>query len=196
MPFVDWSTAPVEGIIVTPNADAVDNQTSCQEYGPVAVGDISEEFYDNTWEAYFNGSGVWYRNITTMSAEKLAFNTPNLDHLSMSWDQLANPCIAWSYGGTVSLWWYDPFLAAQVNTAIALGSKPFIYMDDRRRRLIEGDDSDVILAYQRSNSAFIRLQRDRFQVEYPTPIVDIAGLNLTNAGITDELRYQINYVYE
>ena len=197
MPFVDWSSTPVIGTVNSANPDAVDDVTRCYEYGPVTQEDISEGWDTYQWEAYKSGDNVWYWNRELGGMEKVAFSgASNLTHMSMTFDQLGHLSIAWTDGGNVYLWWYDPVAASQVTTTLCLGKKPFIFLDDRRIRLIDGGDTDMILVYQRANTAYMRLQRDRFLIEYDTPLVDVNGLRLTNAGFTEQLRFQVNYVYE
>ena len=52
-----------------------------------------------------------------------------------------------------------------------------------------------MLIYQKGETAYYRLQRDRFLVEYTTDLVAITGLNLTSIGMNQVNRLQINYTY-
>ena len=195
MPFDSWpATDFPTGVLFNPNGEQVDPVLTTRAYGPEVYADPSNGLRDNVWSCQVIGSDVYIHNITTGSVPVKEFSRANIIHISLAFDQLARPVICATVGNSILLWWYDPVVPAHVLTTVSAGSKGFVYLDDSRDYYLSGQ-SDIMLIYQKGETAYYRLQRDRFLVEYTTDLVAITGLNLTSIGMNQVNRLQINYTY-
>jgi len=52
--------------------------------------------------------------------------------------------------------------------------------------------SDILLFYVKNDTVYMRIQRDRFDVEYPTPATGV-GVSIIESGINVNSRFQISY---
>lgn len=143
------------------------------EHGGVALNDPSKGLMYQLWTLRVIGDRV------ALSApnhpEKVVFKRQNrILEASLSFDQNMRPCIAFveKAGDTevTYLWWYDSTVESQVFTEFSECKSPRVTLDEKRSDF--AGFSDVIFAYIKNNTLCIRMQRDRFGVEYPiyTPI--------------------------
>lgn len=95
----------------------------------------------------------------------------NISEVSLAFDQNMNPFVAFVETGNDNIprawfWWFDTTVLAQVFTQLPEGSiTPRATLDDKRSLAFLS--SDIILGYLRQGTLFIRVQRDRYLIEYP-----------------------------
>jgi hypothetical protein len=118
------------------------------------------------------------------------FDNGTILELAATFDQLGQPLVFYSTGTGLELWWYDPIAQAYVTANLGEGSSPFATFDIRYD---PGDqNSDVILFYVKAGAIYYRLQRDRYTIEYTTPVV--SGVNkILAADMTVDYRLQLVY---
>lgn len=149
--------------------------------GGIAIGDPTQGLSYQLWQAFCDTAGnVWLT----------APNTPPfilLSHVGAVWvglafDQNARPFITYAQvNGQAFYYWFDSTIPGFRTSALTgVIHRVFASLDDIRPATISG--SDVVLIYVRSGTIFMRVQRDRFGVEYnlgaaPATLVQI-GMNL------------------
>lgn len=187
-----WSSTPVEGVPLLTTKYRTTNMLTAYDYGPVAKQDVSDGLYDNVWKAWVDESDdVRIQNITTGSAATLEFNQAGILNIDLTFDQLGRPVIAFDTGSTIYLYWFDPVGEIQTITSFGSGKRVCCSLDERRFYLL--DRGNIIFAYQRGNTAYYRLQEDRYLVEYSTPLIDVVDLNVCGLTFTNQLRIQLAY---
>jgi hypothetical protein len=139
-------------------------------------------------------SSVAFESTTAWSAPTVLFNEPEpIKQISLSFDQLGRPVVFYRVGDdTLKLYWYDPVQQAAVLTVLTTGIDPtaqFDYPHDTGKSF-----TDILLFYVRDNAIYMRIQRDRFAVEYATPVAgERLGVNIVSAGFRSDNRFQVEY---
>jgi hypothetical protein len=119
-----------------------------------------------------------------------------IKQLSLAFDQVGRPIIFYRENslGVIKLFWYDPTASSNQIINLGQGAFPracFDFPHDASQGF-----SDVLLFYVRNDSVFMRIQRDRFQTEYPTPVTASAlnkGVRIRSAGLRADNRVQVLY---
>lgn len=186
LPNNSWSSEAVPAALVPPHDKPPALRTVARDAGPVALGDVTQGLLARIWAATWSQIGGEIR----MDDGTLLATVPALDWLGLTFDQSGRYFLTWHNAGAVFIRWYDSSAGQVVTTEIAAGDQPFCYLDERRPELVE--TSDVLLLYRRGNSAFLRRQRDRFLIEYVTPVSGITGLSLDAFAMNVIGRMQIN----
>lgn len=170
-----------------------------QERGGMGLQNPAPSLMYQPW--YFE---VLDRRLLVSSATHLRSvlieHTSAIVEISGTFDQNMNPCVAFvDQIGAGWLYWYDTAVGAQVldllETTIGLGEgfiSPRVCLDDKRQS--QSATSDIILAYMRNSSLFMRVQRDRFRVEYLLA-TQING-RLLDIGMNKGNRVQLKIKYE
>lgn len=133
------------------------------EYGPIAIQDPSKGSMHQIWRARMENNYVYLSAPNVQ--EFVLLDLPNVTEISFTFDQNANPTFAYVQGGEAKLYWFDS--SANAYTTTNFGSEvltPRITLDDKR--LGQRTVSDVLLFYQRDSKLMMRMQRDRYGVEY------------------------------
>jgi hypothetical protein len=88
-----------------------------------------------------------------------------LTEVSFTFDQNMHPVLAYVQNEISKLLWYDSLEGKQTIKILDTDViTPRVALDDKRAE--QSAVSDIILAYFRGSSLYIRLQRDRFLIEY------------------------------
>ncbi len=156
--------------------------------GGIALGNTSQGIAYQLWTAEIVGSDIM------LSAP----NTPQFALLSgvdavwvaLAIDQNAREFIAYAdANGNASYYWYNTTIPGYTTTALTGPVyRPFAALDDNR--LLESGTSDVILAYVRSGTLYMRVQRDRFGTEYN---LGAAPATLVQIGMNEVDRFQFAF---
>lgn len=126
---------------------------------------------------------------------KLFEEDQQIIEFSNSFDQLGRPVVFYRVGDNeLKLYWYNSATGQNELGTIAVGTNPKASFDYPNEP--SNSDSDVLLFYQRGESIYMRVQRERFEVEHETPVQSIDGLLIQSAGINTESRFQVSYKYE
>lgn len=120
------------------------------------------------------------------------FNTPTMDVMSASFDQLGRPIVFFDSGPQLLLWWFDPIVEDTVISQFADGLSPYATFDMRYDA--PNANSDVLVFYIRDGAIYYRQQRDRYEVEYETPVTsDLNAKKILLAEVADDYRLQLVY---
>jgi len=113
--------------------------------------------------------------------------------ISLSFDNLGRPVVFYQKGTQLVLWFYDSQLGSLTfKTITTNGHSPIVnfdYINDT-----SDVNSDIMMYYVVDNRAYMRLQRDRFDTEYPTGIHK-PNLKLLKSGMTTDNRFQVTYSF-
>lgn len=156
------------------------------EDGGIDIQDITQGLMFQRWRArlFRAGTDESYIMLDAPNVpEFVALTVPNMTEMSFSFDQSMRAAIAYVQAGVAKLWWYDTTIPGMTTTEIGAGVvTPRLSFDDKRT--IGSQSflvSDLILAYVNDDNLYMRMQRDRFEVEYlleegVTPLIKI-GMN-------------------
>lgn len=140
------------------------------EDGGIAINDSSHGLLYQRWKALLFNSGEEDSYIQLSAPEVPEFTLiqlPRLTEISISFDTLMRPALAYVQDGIAYLRWYDAAAADYVTDTIGAGNlTPRVSLDDKRFQATNGyQTNDVILAYVRDRKLYVRTQRDRYQIE-------------------------------
>ena len=160
-------------------------------YGGIAVGNATAGLSYQVWSAYSDGVNIWLTAPNTAPFIYLAGVDPTW--VSLAFDQNARPFIGYTTAnGNAFFNWFDTIANAFVTTELPTGGgyeRIFSALDDLRPGNIGG--SDIILAYTRAGQLYMRVQRDRYGVEY-----DLAATpegQLVQIGMNIHWRFQFAF---
>ena len=133
------------------------------EIGGVALRDGSQGLRVKQWTVYLSGDDVMLGAADV--ADTVQFTLSGITELSLAFDTNMNPTIAFMRNGQAQFWWFDTLTQQQIFTSLPAGaSSPRVTHDDKRA--LQVASSDVILAYMIIGILVMRMQRDRFSVDY------------------------------
>lgn len=138
------------------NAPLIDYETGGAELG---VGSDSVAY---EWKVESDGSSVWVSREGV--APVVVLTDTDITEVSLAFDQTMNPHIAYVAGGVAKFYWWDTLANAYATMALASVRSPRCCSDEKSP-LLPGD-RDLLLAYMRGSTLYVRAQRDRFGTEY------------------------------
>lgn len=151
-------------------------------FGGIHLGDPSQGVSVQLWTAFIVNNDILLSAQNTPAFVRLP--RVNAAWVALAFDQNAREFIAYADKlGNANFFWFDTLINNFRTTAIA-GVVPRVFAAFDDSRPIQLSQSDVILAYVRSNELFFRAQRERFGVEHdlgaaPATMVQI-GMNHAN----------------
>jgi len=115
-----------------------------------------------------------------------------IDQFSFAFDQNMFLVVAYVACGQAKFRWYDTDNSQYVMEELDPSVTSIVCaIDDNRQFNIV--NSDIILAYIKGEDLCMRVQRDRYGVEY-TLTTGLVSKKLTNIGMSDQLRFQFEMV--
>ncbi|URA06908.1 hypothetical protein Pfeifenkraut_BL30011 [Xanthomonas phage Pfeifenkraut] len=160
------------------------------ERGGVALNNATQGLLVKMWAVrYDKETGDVIMSAPGVS-DVVAFTRPDITELSLTFDQNMNPFIAFVQAGQAKFWWYDPLIPGQTfeETLINGVQNPRCSLDDKRE--LETSRSDVILAYVRAGSLYVRYQRERYLTEH---LMQGGVDKLYQVGMNAQYRFQFSY---
>lgn len=131
------------------------------EYGGEFLGTSSSNA-SFLWMAECDGSSVW---VSREGVDRtLVLEDVDISSISLAFDQTMNVHIAYVSNGVAKFLWWNS-LSSAYETMTLTGSRTPRCCSDELNALLSAD-RDLILTYLRGSSLYVRLQRDRFSVEY------------------------------
>lgn len=128
--------------------------------GPaLAVGSDSHAFQ---WVAHSDGTSVWVSREGVAPA--LLLTDTGITEIALAFDQTMNPHIAYVASGVAKWFYWDTLASAYDTMTLTTARSPRCCSDEKTPQF--SGDRDVVLAYMKGDGLFLRLQRDRFTVEY------------------------------
>lgn len=159
LPDGELSTSSVFAAFLVPNR--VDELID-YEWGGIDLYDTSQGLQAKLWTCFYENG------IIKVKADQVIYElitVANVTALSFAFDLNMRPVVTYVVNLEVFLWWYDTAAAEHVTTSFGAGIiTPQLSLDDHRS--IYSANADVIFAYIKAEQLCIRLQRDRYQIEY------------------------------
>lgn len=138
------------------------NQLVDYEYGSFALQNTESGLDAVLWKCFYEGGLIKFSHLDQI---QIMLTVDNVTALSFAFDLNMNPLIAYSAEKHCYLWWYDTAQAKQVTTDLGTEiSFPQLSLDERRA--VESSNADVIFAYIKNSKLYMRIQRERFQIEH------------------------------
>lgn len=159
LPDGELSTSSIYAAFLVPNR--IDELID-YEWGGIDLYDSSLGIQAKLWTCYYDNGVI---KAKTDSVEYVLLTVANVTALSFAFDLNMRPVVTYVVNHEVFLWWYDTAVAQHVTTSFgSLIITPQLSLDDHRS--IYSANADVIFAYIKAGQLCIRLQRDRYQIEY------------------------------
>lgn len=134
------------------------------ELGGVALNDASEGLRVKTWTGTTDGKNV-YLEADGVPKTKVFGVTGTISEISIAFDQNMRPFVAFVEDGQAKYYWYDSLVSdVAISDLSATARNPRACTDDKRET--QTLSNDIILAYLDGTELSIRMQRDRYTVEY------------------------------
>lgn len=148
--------------------------------GPMQLSNSGGKINERYWIAYADNGAVYIKGSQgeQWGAETLLFNELEpIKQIALTFDQLGRPFVFYRVGAdTLKLYWYNPVLEQTELKVLAQGIDPSAGFDAPQDT---GQSySDAMLFYVRDDVIYMRVQRDRFEVEYETPTAEHTSNNI------------------
>ncbi|CAM4095104.1 hypothetical protein [Acinetobacter pragensis] len=139
-----------------------DNPLIDFELGGIALQDSAAGLNQILWTCSYEDGFI---KLSHDQHEQTVLNVENVTALSLGFDLSMRPVIAYLVDEHCYLWWYDTSVSKQIITDLGSGiTFPQLSLDERRS--VQSSNADVILTYIRNSKMYMRLQRERFQIEH------------------------------
>lgn len=191
------STTPVPAPFLPPRQNVralpADGLTD-QHYGGRALADPSAGITYQVWTASISGTDI---NLSAPSVpEFTVLSGVAAAWVALAFDQNAREFIAYADGlGNASYYWYDSTIPG-FRTSALVGPvfRVFAALDDSRP--VESANSDILLAYERSGTLYLRAQRDRYGTEYNLGPVPGISNDIVLAQIGMNLKWRFQFAFQ
>lgn len=184
------STALPSSLLAPDDAPRVDLRVD-YELGGAAVGDASQGLRVQTWRAWTDGASIYAAPWPAGAPVTTLLAAEGVTELSLSFDQLMRPVLAYVQNGVTKLYWWDSLAGSQVVTVFEDAYSPMVFMDDKRAWAVNAGLSDVLFFYVRGSAVYYRQQRDRFGVERLLGTGVPAASRIENVGMGANNRVQV-----
>ena len=162
MPQNVLSTTPVPSAFIGARALASHERVDYEE-GPIAIQDVTQGLQAQRWRMRLINGEFWLDAPAV--PEFIAYTAAGASELSFTFDQQGRLVLAYVQDGQPKLYWFDSAAPGFVVTDLPTDAiTPKIILDDKRFTQVQ--ISDVILQYVRAGRLKMRMQRDRFLIEY------------------------------
>lgn len=156
------SKARVRAALLEPE-DREYNPLVSFEFGGPALQTPTQSRLLRIWAAFYENGVVYIAPEDGLDARTSILSSPSIESLSLAFDSLMNPTLAYMESGLCKLRWYDAQAGAMVTTSWPGVTSCQITTDDKRPESL--GQEDVIFAYVRDKHLYYRQQRDRYTVE-------------------------------
>lgn len=164
--------------------------------GPIELNDSKGVLNSRYWLVTQEAGQVKIQGAIDLNwgVSESLFNEPlPIEQISLTFDQLGRPLVFYRVGeDTLKLYWYDPVAQQNTLTIFGQGIDPlasFDFPQDTGQSF-----TDALLFYVRDNRIYMRVQRDRYAIEYSASDV-IPGVRLRSAGLRVDNRFQVEYTF-
>jgi hypothetical protein len=159
--------------------------------GGIHIGDASHGLNYQVWVCRSDGTHIYLSAPNT--TEFIQLPDTNAVWVSLAFDQNARPFIGYvTAAGTAFYYWFNTLTNQFTTTQLPTSAKYdriFSAVDDLRP--INLAASDIILLYVRGSTIFMRVQRDRFGVEYTLGTVPWG--KMVQAFMNIKFRFQLAF---
>lgn len=141
-----------------------DPLTTDYEFGGINLNDVSAGLRVKSWKVYLNGSNVMISPYPYTTATVL-FTGTGITELSLTFDQLMNPVVAFVQDGISKFRWYNASTLSYTVTTLPTDSiSPFAYLDDKRKFASDLGLSDILIFFMVNNVLKYVQQRDNYSI--------------------------------
>ena len=161
--------------------------------GAKGIQDPSEQLNYKYWAAYFDPltDDIKLEDFNPASVVTIINEPDGVENIGLAFDQNANDVYAWITGlGELKLRWFDASISADSVLNFGQAQSLTITMDTKYFPSSAG--SDILLFYIRNNAIYYRIQRDKYAIEYATPITTGAN-KLLDSGTRRDYRFQVRW---
>ena len=161
------SLTPVPGAWAEP----VNSRTALlvdYEAGAETLGTASDST-EYVWRAFSEGDDIQIDREGVPPVVVLV--APDITEVSLAFDSAMNPHVAYVSSGVAYWRYWDTLTGAYATLTLAGARSPRCCSDEKTPEF--SSDRDVIVTYLRGADLYVRLQRDRFTLEYvkvPEPV--------------------------
>lgn len=156
--------------------------------GGVALADPSQGLSVKNWHAFLNEARTQILVEADGVSPTLVTSDIDITEISLTFDTQMRPFVAYVAGGIAKYYWFDPLVPGFVTTSLPAGStNPRCSIDDIRPQ--QSANADIILAYMRDGSLMMRMQRDRYLIEYELDMY-MGSAELIQIGMNRGGRFQ------
>ena len=161
--------------------------------GPAALNDASEKLNDKFWATYFEPGTKDIILDDLIGGTTAIVNEPlGIKRIGLAFDQNANDAYAWITDTNIlKIRFFDGSIPDDVILTLGTAQDVVITMDMKYQP--PNPVSDILVFYIRDKAIFYRLQRDKYSIEYTTPVTDGAN-QLIDSGIRTDYRFQVQYI--
>lgn len=168
--------------------------TVSYQEGGISLSDASQGLQVQVWTLSIEGPVI--SNDLVISAPNtlpaILLSAPNVTQISLAFDSNMKPCIGYTSQGNAYFWWYDTTIPGYTTITLpATSTFPQCTLDDKRKVSLDLGISDIILCYLLNNNLYMRMQRDRFLIDYvlrTSVSNDIPNPSLMKVGMNTNLR--------
>jgi hypothetical protein len=196
MPNNALSSSLVFGLFLPPD-DIEASAIVDYEMGGVGISDATEGLLVQVWTANLIGNpgevgtSVWISAPNTPST--LVFAEDGISEISLTFDQNMHPVIAYFAAGRAKLRWYDATIPGYSIITFPDGAKaPKCTLDDKRPLATLTASSDILVAYIYADDLIMRMQRDRFTIDY-TLMVNLSD-HIANPSVLKDAMNNVDRV--
>jgi hypothetical protein len=162
MPENRLSTKPVPRAFIGARALASHERVDYEE-GPIAIQDVTQGLQAQRWRMRLIEGQFWLDAPAV--PEFVAYTAIGASELSFTFDQQGRLVLAYVQDGQPKLYWFDSSVPGFTIYAMPEDAiTPKIILDDKR--FTQSPNADIVLQYIRSGRLKMRMQRERFLVEY------------------------------
>ena len=178
--MLTFTDTPVVSALEYPK-DQPKTLLASEDVGPVALSDSSEGLNSYLWNLEYS-SPNFLINRDGQTQTTLFSDSP-VSEISLTFDQTANPFVAYEKSGGVYIYWFDPLIPGFTADNIASGVEPRCYLDVREGPTI----ATIIVAYRVGSECRYRLSSDRYMIEYTVPNFPISKLTGMAMGVNNRV---------
>lgn len=188
LPYNTLSSRPVPGPYLLGD-DVQGGQLYDFERGGLAIQDASQGIDLQTWVCWYDReNNIRVKPLSTAGNGQILITTTGVKRLSFAFDRNMQPAVAYQKAEGVYFYWYDTSIPGFVTTFYAGSRTPRLAHDDKL--YFASSRSDVLLCYLRDAGLYMRLQRERYTVEYTLRTDLSKAARLVNMGMTEQRRVQ------
>lgn len=159
--------------------------------GPVAINDPSKELNNKFWAAYADAGDLYLSDTVDLTNTLILSEPDGIAKVALAFDQNANDTYAYITDlGELKLRFYDSLIPGDSLVSFGVVQSMTLAMDIKYYP--SSDQSDILLYYIRDGAIYCRIQRDRFLIEYATPVITGAS-RLLDSGMRKDYRFQVRW---
>ncbi|AVO23165.1 tail fiber protein [Xanthomonas phage RiverRider] len=151
------------------------------ERGGLALGQATSNLTEALWTAqYIDGSVVVFRdNVPPV----IILTEPGITQIALAFDQSMQAHIAYMVGNVCKFYYYSTLENGMRTMEIPGATNPRLCLDEKRSPF--SGRADILLSYKKGTDLVVRVQRERYGVEYvlasnlPGDLLSV-GLNSVN----------------